>query len=60
MIRGDADWFGGNDLGHLARVSEDSAVTLVRIDPLTDSDVISILRGRSTDAQARRFIASAR
>ena len=55
----DADWFGENDLGHLSRVSEDSAVTLVCIAPLTDSDVISILRGRFTDAQARRFIASA-
>ena len=54
-----AEWLGENDLKHLARVSEDSAVTLLRLDPLTDSDVISILRGRFTVAKARQFIASA-
>lgn len=56
----DSDWLGKNDLEHLARISQDSEVTLLRIDPLTDSDVISILRGRFTVAKARRFIASAK
>lgn len=56
----DADWLGENDLKHLARVSEDSAVALLRLDPLTDSEVINILRGRFTVAKARQFIASAK
>ncbi|MCY4378761.1 MAG: hypothetical protein OXC39_02880 [Candidatus Dadabacteria bacterium] len=56
----DADWLGRNDWKHLASVSEDSSVTLLRIDPLTDSDAVSILCGRFTVAKARRFIASAK
>ena len=54
-----ADWLGENDLKHLARVSEDSAVTALLLDPLTDSDVISILDSHPDIDDAQEFIASA-
>ena len=54
-----ADWLGENDLKHLARVSEDSAVTLLLLDPLTDSDVVSILDSHPDIHDAQEFIASA-
>ncbi|MCY3624922.1 MAG: hypothetical protein OXH71_05630 [Candidatus Dadabacteria bacterium] len=54
-----ADWLGENDLKHLARVSKDSAATVLLLDPLTDSDVVSILDGHPDIRDAREFIASA-
>lgn len=54
-----ADCLGENDLKHLARVSEDSAVTLLLLDPLTDSDVVSILDSHPDIHDAKEFIASA-
>ena len=39
----EADWLGANDREHLKSVSPDSAVTVLRLDPLTDPDVVSIL-----------------
>ena len=54
-----ADWLGENDLKHLARVSEDSAVTVLLLDPLTDSDVVSILDSHPGIHDAQEFIASA-
>lgn len=54
-----ADWLGENDLKHLARVSEDSAVTLLLLDPLTDSDVVSILDSHPDIHDAQEFITSA-
>ena len=54
-----ADWLGENDLEHLARVSEDSAVTLLLIDPLTDSDIVSILDSHPDIHDAQEFITSA-
>lgn len=53
------DWLGENDLKHLAHVSEDSAVTLLLLDPLTDSDVVSILDSHPDIHDAQEFIASA-
>jgi hypothetical protein len=54
-----ADWLGENDLKHLARVSEDSAATLLLLDPLTDSDVVSILDSHQDIHDAQEFITSA-
>lgn len=54
-----AGWLGENDLKHLARVSEDSAVTVLLLDPLTDSDIVSILDRHPGILDAREFIASA-
>lgn len=39
-----ADWLGANDRTSLARVSPDGRVTVLRLDPLTDSDVGAILK----------------
>ena len=39
----EADWLGANDRDRLEYVSPDSAVTVLRLDPLTDPDVVSIL-----------------
>ena len=39
----EADWLGENDRKHLEAVSPDSSVSVLRLDPLTDSDVASIL-----------------
>ena len=55
----DADWPGENDRKRLACVSEDSAVTVLHIDPLTDSEVVSILRGYLAVPDAQEFIVSA-
>ena len=56
----DADWLGDNDRRHLAPVSQDSQVRVLRLDPLTDSDVVRILNDRLGDDDVRAFIASAR
>ena len=39
-----ADWLGANDQTSLARVSPNENVTVLRLDPLTDSDVRTILK----------------
>ena len=39
----EADWLEANDREHLETVSPDFAVAALRLDPLTDSDIISIL-----------------
>ena len=55
----EADWLGTNDREHLKSVSPDSAVAVLRLDPLTDSDVVSILDNRLDVANARNFISLA-
>ena len=55
----EADWLGDNDRDNLAFVSQDSKVTVMRLDPLTDSDVIRILNAQP-DIDAAAFIAEAR
>ena len=55
-----ADWLGTNDRKHLASVSPDGAVTVLRLDPLTDQNVASILNGRSDIDDVEAFIAEAR
>lgn len=51
----EADWLGANDRERLKTVSPDSAVKALRLDPLTYSDIVSILNdypGIGDDAQA--------
>ena len=54
-----ADWLGTNDRKHLASVSPDSAVTVLRLDLLTKSDIVRILTSMDI-GDARAFIAAAR
>ena len=56
----EADWLGDNDRRHLASVSQDSQVKVLRLDLLTDSDVIRILNDHSGIGDAQAFIAEAR
>ena len=56
----EADWLGDNDRRHLASVSQDSQVTVLRLNPLKDSDVAGILNARPDIADADAFITVAR
>ncbi len=56
----DADWLGDNDRSRLASVSPDSQVTVLRLDPLTDSDVVRILEGDRDVHDPQAFMGSAR
>ena len=56
----EADWLGENDRQHLESVSPDSQVKVLRLDPLTDADIASILEGRRDLAGGREFIKEAR
>lgn len=56
----EADWLGDNDREHLAAVSRDAQVTVLRLDPLTDSDVVRILNGCPGIDDAQAFVKSAR
>lgn len=55
----EADWLGENDRNNLTAVSQDAAVTVLRLDPLTDSGVVSILNGFPGIDDAQAFIRSA-
>ena len=56
----EADWLGENDRRHLVSVSPDSQVIGLRLDPLTDHDVVQILEAHSAGIDAHAFIAEAR
>ena len=56
----EADWLGTNDRDHLASVSPDGTVTVLRLDPLTDDDSIAILGAQPGVNDAREFMAKAR
>ena len=56
----DVDWLGNSDRMRLASVSEDSQVTVLRLDPLTDSDVAHILNAHTGIGDARAFMEKAR
>ena len=51
-----ADWLGTNDQERLESVSPDSKVTVLRLDPLTVSDVEKFLKDRSDIPDAHTFI----
>ena len=55
----EADWLGANDQKHLESVSPDSKVTVLRLNPLTNSDIADILNDRPDIGDAQAFIALA-
>ena len=54
----EADWLGANDREHLADVAPDRAITVLRLDPLTDEDIIKILHAQQV-ADAHKFVKEA-
>lgn len=56
----DADWLGANDQQHLADVSPNSQVKVLRLDPLVESDVDHILKADPTINDAHDFKEQAR
>ena len=52
----EADWLGENDRTHLAKVSPDEQVAVLRLDPLSDSDIRSILEDRPDVPDPAEFI----
>ena len=56
----EADWLGASDWKHLADVSPNSRVTILRLDPLKDSDIVRILEGGHEIDDAGEFIRLAR
>ncbi len=56
----EADWLGENDQKHLESVSPDSPLRVLRLYPLTDTDVTSILDARAEIGDAGAFIEEAR
>ena len=55
----EADWLGAGDRDNLNRVSPDSRVEVLRLDPLTDEDVAEILRFHPHVDDAGAFMATA-
>ena len=54
------DWLGENDRQHLASVAPHSAVTVLRLDPLTAADAEAVLAARGDVPNPRKFISDAR
>ncbi len=55
----EADWFGANDRANLKAVSRDERVTVLRLDPLTDEDIIKILRDNLKVDDPEKFVSEA-
>ena len=55
----EADWLGANDRKHLESVSPDAKVTVLRLNPLTDSDIAQLLKTHPDVNDAEAFIAEA-
>ena len=56
----EADWFGANDRDHLRNVSPDGRLKVLRLDPLSDENILKILRRNHNTESPEQFIASAR
>ena len=56
----EADWLGANDRKRIESVSPDSKVTVLRLNPLTDSDIADILNVRPDIGDAQAFMAAAK
>ena len=56
----EADWLGANDRRRIESVSPDSKVMVLRLNPLTDSDIADILNTRPGIGDAQAFIALAK
>ena len=55
----EADWFGANDRESLKVVSLNETVTVLRLDPLTDEDVLKILRDKLKADDPEKFVREA-
>lgn len=56
----EADWFGANDRNHLKNVSPDRKLKVLRLDPLSDEDILNILCYNHNVETPEQFIVSAR
>ena len=55
----EADWLGANDRDNVASVAPDGAVTVLRLDPLTHEDILSILDAQPEVDSADEFVEEA-
>ncbi len=55
-----ADWLGPGDRERLRAVSPDEILTVLRLDPLRDADIVSLLETRLPGGNASDFLQSAR
>ena len=55
----EADWFGSNDRDNLKYVSPDRNVRVLRLDPLSNDDIIQILRCNHNLDKPESFVSSA-
>lgn len=55
----EADWLGVNDRDNLASVAPNGAVTVLRLDPLTHEDILSILEAQPGVGDAEKFVEEA-
>ena len=55
----EADWFGANDRNHLKNVSPDQKLKVLRLDPLSNEDILKILYRNHNIKDPEQFIASA-
>lgn len=56
----EADWLGENDRRNLAKVSPGGQVTVLRLDPLTESDIKGVLASRADISDPEEFVSTAR
>ena len=56
----EADWFGANDRDKLKAVSRNEQVTVLRLDPLTDENILKILRDNPKVDDSEKFVREAR
>ncbi|MDE2764523.1 MAG: hypothetical protein OXK74_17350, partial [Gemmatimonadota bacterium] len=56
----EADWLGENDRKHLAQVSPNGEVTILRLDPLTDQEIEAVLGGHAAIENPSQFLWTAR
>ena len=55
----EADWFGANDRNHLKAVSHNGQVAVLRLDPLTEADILKILRDNLKVDDPEKFVSEA-
>ena len=56
----EADWFGTNDRNHLEDISPDRKLKVLRLDPLSDENILNILRCNHNVENPEQFITSTR
>ena len=56
----EADWLGENDRKRLGSISPSPEITVLRLNPLSDSDIQQILRDHSGVSDSQRFIDQSR